>query len=153
MSIRLMTIQDIDSILQLEKQLFTSQWKEEDFIYEIETNPFSYLYVLIEEEMIIGYAGLWISYEQAEITTIGIKKEYQGKGYASQLMDYLIELAKKKDCETISLEVRISNKKAIKLYEKYGFIYASIRKNYYQDNFEDAYLMVKEMEETKCQSF
>lgn len=153
MSIRSMTIQDIDSILQLEKQLFTSQWKEEDFIYEIETNPFSYLYVLIKEEMIIGYAGLWISYEQAEITTIGIKKEYQGKGYASQLMDYLIELAKKKDCETISLEVRISNKKAIKLYEKYGFTYESIRKNYYQDNFEDAYLMVKEMEETKCQSF
>lgn len=53
----------------------------------------------------------------------------------------------------MSLEVRVSNESAIKLYEKFGFKNVGIRKNYYQDNFEDAYLMVREMEGYECQSF
>lgn len=83
MSIRLMEVKDLKEILTLEHQLFTSTWNEEDFIYEIETNPFSFNYVIEENNEIIGYAGLWVTYEQAQITTIGVKKEYQRKGYAS----------------------------------------------------------------------
>lgn len=153
MFIRLMEINDLNVILELEHQLFTSAWNEEDFIYEIKANPFSYNYVLEDDGKIVGYAGLWITYEQAQITTIGVRKECQRKGYASKLMDYLLELARNKNCEVMSLEVRVSNESAIKLYEKYGFKHAGIRKNYYQDNFEDAYLMVREMEGYVCQSF
>lgn len=153
MSIRLMEVKDLKEILTLEHQLFTSTWNEEDFIYEIETNPFSFNYVIEENNEIIGYAGLWVTYEQAQITTIGVKKEYQRKGYASLLMNHLLKLAKKQKCESMSLEVRVSNESAIKLYEKFGFKNVGIRKNYYQDNFEDAYLMVREMEGYESQSF
>lgn len=153
MSIRLMEVKDLNEILVLEHQLFTSAWNEEDFIYEIETNPFSFNYVLEDNEEIVGYAGLWITYEQAQITTIGVKKECQRKGYASLLMKHLLELVRAHQCEMISLEVRVSNESAIKLYEKFGFKNVGIRKNYYQDNFEDAYLMVREMEGYECQSF
>lgn len=146
MSIRLMNVDDLKVILELEHQLFTSSWQEEDFIYEIVANPFSYNFVLEENNEIIGYAGLWVTYEQSQITTIGIRKESQRKGYASKLMEFLLDFAKDKKCEVMSLEVRVSNDNAIKLYEKYGFKHAGIRKNYYQDNYEDAYLMVKEME-------
>lgn len=146
MSIRLMEINDLEVILELEQQLFTSAWQEEDFIYELKANPFSYNYVLEENNEIIGYAGLWITYEQAQITTIGVRKESQRKGYASLLMNHLLEVVRSKNCEQFSLEVRVSNESAIKLYEKFGFKNVGIRKNYYQDNFEDAYLMVREME-------
>ena len=59
------------------------------------------------------------------------------------MMNYIVEQAELNGCENVSLEVRVSNDKAIKLYEKNGFININTRKNYYDDNHEDAYLMVK----------
>ena len=58
-------------------------------------------------------------------------------------MDKIISVANESKCENITLEVRVSNVAAISLYKKYGFIIANIRKSYYSDNHEDAYLMIK----------
>ena len=58
-------------------------------------------------------------------------------------MDHLINCAAEKGCEMISLEVRVSNAPALTCYKKYGFEIINIRKSYYQDNHEDAYLMMK----------
>ncbi len=147
MFIRKMTVDDIDRILVLEEQLFTSSsWTLADFIYEIVDNQFSYNYVLENDDLIIGYAGLWIMYEQSQITTIGIDLQYQGQGLGKKLMNEMIALAIEAGCTTMSLEVRISNVKAIQLYESVGFKKATIRKDYYQNNHEDAYLMVKGLE-------
>jgi ribosomal-protein-alanine acetyltransferase len=146
MFIREMDVDDLERIVELEKDLFTSPWNKDDFIYELNENPFSYNYVLLENE-IIGYIGLWINYDNASITTIGVDKRYQGRGYSEVLMDQVIDLVNENKCINMSLEVRVSNNKAIHLYEKYGFKKVALRKNYYQDNHEDAYLMIKEMEE------
>ena len=89
---------------------------------------------------------MWLLGDQTQITTLGIKKAYQGNGYAKKLMDKCEEITKMMGYANINLEVRISNQRAIRLYEKCGFKIVAIRKNYYQDNHEDAYLMIKEME-------
>lgn len=141
--IRKMCVEDLDVILKLEQQLFSSCWTYDMFYQEITSNEFAHLFVYEVEGEIIGYYGLWILFEQAQITTIGIKPSFQGKGFSKVLMDDLIQRAIDVACEFISLEVRISNFKAIQLYKKYGFEVVNIRKNYYQDNYEDAYLMVK----------
>lgn len=144
MFIRKMDIDDIERILELEEQLFSSSsWSSSDFIYEIFENDFSYNFVLEKDNFIIGYVGIWIMYEQSQITTIGIDTEYQGQGLGKLLMNEMIALALEMNCETMSLEVRISNEKAIGLYESLGFKKEAVRKDYYQDNHEDAYLMVK----------
>lgn len=149
MLIRAMTLDDLDRIMELEHLLFTSSWSEADYIYEIYENTFSFNFVLEVENKIIGYVGVWIMYEQSQITTIGIDSDYQGQGYAKILMDEIIGFACDEGCSTMSLEVRISNQAAISLYEKCGFTNQAIRKNYYQDNHEDAYLMVKGLEGIK----
>lgn len=149
MPIRLMNKNDLEVIVQLEEQLFSSAWSKDDYVYEIDQNPYGYYCVLEENQHIIGYIGLWIIFEQIQITTIGVDKEYQGKGYADMLMQYVMDVAQKKQCQTMSLEVRVSNQVAVKLYQKYGFEKVSIRKNYYKDNHEDAYLMIKELEVEK----
>lgn len=153
MSIRAMELSDLKDILTLEHQLFTSCWSEEDFIYELTTNPFSFNYVIENKGVIIGYIGVWITYEQAQITTLGVKKEFQHSGIATKLMMFIENILKEKQCEQVSLEVRISNDAAIHLYTKFGYQKVGIRKNYYQDNNEDAYLMVKRLEEIECHSF
>lgn len=146
MLIRRMDLLDIDKIVALEQELFSSPWDKEAFYYELEKNAFSTILVLEDNLEIIGYIGMWLLGDQTQITTLGIKKAYQGNGYAKKLMYKCEEITKMMGYANINLEVRISNQKAIKLYEKCGFKIMAIRKNYYQDNHEDAYLMIKEME-------
>ena len=93
--------------------------------------------------LIVAYFDYWIIFDRAEIATIGVKEEYRHLGYGQKMMNYIVEQAELNGCENVSLEVRVSNDKAIKLYEKNGFININTRKNYYDDNHEDAYLMVK----------
>ncbi len=142
MLLREMKDEDIKEVLEIERTIFkSSAMNEKQFEYELNTNVFSHYYVLIETS-IIGYMGLYDNEENGEITNIAIDKQYQGNGYSHLLMNYAIDLLKERN--NISLEVRVSNNKAISLYKKHGFIIVAKRKNYYSDNHEDAYLMVRE---------
>ncbi len=138
-----MQVKDLDDIIEMELKLFTCPWKYSDYEYELTSNEFAHYYIMKINDQIIGYYGLWTLFEQAQITTIAISNDYQNKGYGKVLMNHLINIAIKKECELLSLEVRFSNMNAIKLYTGYGFEIINIRKNYYQDNNEDAYLMMK----------
>lgn len=149
MLIRPMEITDLERVVALEEELFTSAWSESDFLYEILHNDFSFNYVLEDNGYIVGYIGVWIMYEQSQITTIGVDPKYQRQGLGKSMMNTVIDIVSQQGCETISLEVRISNQKAIALYENLGFQTVSIRKDYYQDNHEDAYLMLKKLEGRK----
>jgi ribosomal-protein-alanine N-acetyltransferase len=141
--IRRMNEEDLDAVVQMEKDLFPSGcWPKKEFLYEMQENPFAWLLVLEEEGEIQGYGDLWIMYEQAQIANIAVARSWQGQGKGSELLQAMIALAAEKGCETMSLEVRLSNSRALALYEKYGFIQANIRKNYYEDG-EDANLMIK----------
>lgn len=140
-------LEDIPSIHRMEKDIFPFAWQEEDFVYEISENPFSSIYILENDKELIGYIGVWDLLDQIQITTIAVKEEYRKLGYASKLLQYCIDLSDQKGYQMMSLEVRISNKKAIALYQKYNFEIQAIRKAYYQDNHEDAYLMVRNKKE------
>lgn len=146
MLIREMTIDDLASVVPLEHQLFTSAWNYDDFVYEINQNDFSYNYVLEHNCEIVGYIGVWLMYDQSQITTVGVKPEYQRRGYGHDMMKKMMSLASESGCKTMSLEVRVSNEKAISLYKSLGFENVALRKNYYHDNHEDAYLMIKRLE-------
>lgn len=145
MSIRSMKKGDIKRIIQLENELFQSPWSINDFEYELMNNPFGEYYVIEKDITIVGYIGLWMLGEQCQITTIGIDETYQKMGYASQLLDFVVKKCKILNYQNINLEVRVSNYKAIALYEKYNFKNVAVRKNYYADH-EDAYLMIRELE-------
>lgn len=145
MSIREMKSDDLKRVVELENVLFLSPWKEEDFLHEIKENPMAGYYVFEKENAIIGYIGLWFLGDQCQITTIATDQKYQGHGYASQLMEYAIEKSEELHYQNVNLEVRVSNSKAIGLYEKFGFKNVALRKRYYS-NGEDAYLMIKELE-------
>ncbi|MDD4642028.1 MAG: ribosomal protein S18-alanine N-acetyltransferase [Erysipelotrichaceae bacterium] len=141
--IRNMRFSDIDEVIKIEETVFNDNWNKEAFIYELKDNPFSYYWVIDVGDKIIGYAGLWITFDSSTITNIAILPEFQRCGWGQKLMDKIIFTAISKECETISLEVRVSNHKAIALYQKNGFIKINVKKAYYRNNDEDAYYMVK----------
>ncbi len=142
--IRTMVSDDIVWVCAIEAEIFASPWSNADFAYEINENPFGHYCVWEQDHAIIGYIGVWILYEQAQITTLGVAKAFRRQGIAKKLLDHGIQHAFEKGATTISLEVRIGNAAAISLYESTGFEIKGIRKDYYQDNHEDAYLMILE---------
>ena len=121
MSIREMKVDDLKRIVELEKDLFLSPWNEVDFIHELKENPMAGYYILEKENQIIGYIGLWFLGDQCQITTIATDRHFQGQGYASQLMEYALEKSEELHYQNVNLEVRVSNVKAIALYQKYGW--------------------------------
>ena len=141
--IRISEEKDIPLLVEMEKELFpSSPWPESEFIYEFTENPFSTIYIYEADGVTAGFADLWITYEQAQIANIAVSKKYQGKGYGDALLRHCIQQGIKNGCENLTLEVRVSNDRAIQVYEKNGFITVNKRKNYYDDG-EYAYLMVK----------
>lgn len=137
-----MSQNDLDAVNAIEMQAFQDPWSKQDFITELESNPYSCIYVKEINGEVVAYVDLWIAYENAEIANIAVKKEFLHQGIASELMQYCLQKIQQSKCENFTLEVRVSNMNAIKLYEKFGFQTVSKRKKYYADG-EDAYLMVQ----------
>lgn len=129
----------VNELADLEVQCFQDPWTKEQIESEFETNPFFYAWMTHE-----GYIFLWEAYEQAELVRIGILPEYRKKGFAKKLLVECMEHAKQSGCLTMALEVRVSNRAAIHLYEVCGFIKSHCSKQHYQDG-EDAWIMICEL--------
>ncbi len=140
--IRKMNLEDLAHVINIEYQCFKSKYTQKEFENELLDNPFAKLYVLEVNGDIVGYIDFWITFETAQLCKIAINPINQNKGYSKLLLDSMHDECIREGCEVITLEVRVSNHKAISLYEHYDYVKANIRKNYYEDG-EDAYLMVK----------
>jgi ribosomal-protein-alanine N-acetyltransferase len=90
---------------------------------------------------IVGYGGLWLTFEDAHVTTIAVDPDHRGRGVGELLLNALIDHAYELGAKQITLEVRVSNTAAQRLYLKYGFQPAGTRPRYYTDNGEDALIM------------
>ena len=93
---------------------------------------------------LVGYAGLWLMVDEAHVTTIGVNPAYRGQGVGELLFLGLVDISREMKAMRMTLEVRVSNTSAQALYRKYGLEVAGMRKRYYSDNGEDAYIMWSE---------
>lgn len=99
---------------------------------------------LPDRHKIIGFAGLWVVADEAHIINIAVREVYRRRGLGELLLMSVIDLSKKLKARNVTLEVRASNSAAQSLYAKHGFDYVGVRKSYYIDNSEDAFLMSTE---------
>jgi [ribosomal protein S18]-alanine N-acetyltransferase len=90
---------------------------------------------------IIGFAGMWVLFDESHVTTIGVAPEFRGQGLGELLLVTLFDAAIRRDGQWLTLEVRVTNRTAQALYEKYGFTRQGVRRHYYSDNGEDADIM------------
>ncbi|MGF6356518.1 ribosomal-protein-alanine N-acetyltransferase [Paenibacillus sp. 4624] len=138
---RLMTVEDISDVMEIEHEAFTLPWTEEAFHNELKHNHFAKYMVMELDGTAIGYAGMWTIMDEAHITNIAVRKAYQGRKLGEKLLDELMKTAAYLGMERMTLEVRVSNVVAQNLYQKKGFESAGLRKGYYSDNGEDAMIM------------
>lgn len=133
---------DLDEVIQIENVSVPIPWSKESYQNEIHNQWASY-FVCERNGEIIGYSGVWHVFEEANITTIVVRKDCRREGIGLQLMDTMEKTVRNKNAERLMLEVRPSNTPALTLYYGLGFIQISRRKAYYPDNQEDALILCK----------
>ncbi|HEY3423173.1 MAG TPA: ribosomal protein S18-alanine N-acetyltransferase [Negativicutes bacterium] len=139
--IRRMEVTDVDEVFFVESQSFLSPWSRDTFEGEVLENDLAYYLVLVIDEQVIGYAGMWLILDEAHVTNIAILPQYRAKGLGEKLVAALVEHAKAKGAVSMTLEVRVSNVVARHLYDKLGFESCGLRRQYYTDTQEDALIM------------
>ena len=132
----------LDEIIQLEKQAYGEHhWSKESFYNELNNDFARYYCAFNNNGKLVGYCGCWQILEEAHITNIAVAPDCRRNHIGEALLTAIIKSCQDKMVKYITLEVRVSNKPAISLYEKYSFKSLGVRKAYYQDNNEDALIM------------
>ena len=137
---------DVPTVQAIERDIFSTPWPRNAYYRELSSRNSAHYIVLRRETPdgeaeIIGYAGMWRMYDEAHVTTIGVRKDLQHTGYGRILFAALVQAAYDMGAKWVTLEVRTSNDGAMRMYEGFGFKVIGRRKGYYTDNGEDAIVM------------
>ncbi len=142
-----MTVDDIPAVMSIERKVFSAMWTSGIYRRELTVNPWSHYLVLRATHPdlppILAYGGVWKMDLSAHIPTIATHPQHQGKKLGSYLLLHLLLLGESMGCREATLEVRMSNHAAQRLYLRYGFEIAGVRYRYYNDNGEDALIMTR----------
>ncbi|KAB2951845.1 ribosomal-protein-alanine N-acetyltransferase [Heliorestis acidaminivorans] len=149
---RPMSLDDLEQVLTIEEASFPAPWSRHAFQDELTESRLAHYWVAVHEaetgkEEVIGYAGLWLIFDEVHVTTIAITQSWRQQGLAEAMLRYVFLEAILLGGERITLEVRPSNQKALALYSKLGFRSVGRRKGYYSDNGEDAIIMWRNLKE------
>ena len=138
---------DVDEIYEIERLCFAEPWSKDALIYEFEENPRAFYVVAELDGQVVGYAGLWWILDEGHITNVAVRPGFRNRKIGEGIIRVLIEFTSEEGIRHHTLEVRRSNTPAINLYSKFGFEIEGVRKGYYQNNGEDAFLMWRHADE------
>jgi ribosomal-protein-alanine N-acetyltransferase len=139
-----MTLDDLDAVHAIERASFAVPWPDDAYRNEIRTNRLATYVVARLGEDVVGFAGLWVMVDEAHVTTFAVDPRWRRRGIGERMLLALLDIAVARQAREATLEVRLSNLPARKLYEKHGFRPVGIRVRYYSDNGEDALIMTTE---------
>ena len=156
LAIELMREGDIATVQEIEREIFATPWPRNAYYRELASRSSAHYVILRQEGVvekpegffaegldpsIIGYGGMWRMYDEAHVTTIGVRRDQQRGGYGRIVFAALVQAAYDLGAKWITLEVRTSNENAQRMYENFGFKVIGRRRGYYTDNGEDAIVM------------
>jgi ribosomal-protein-alanine N-acetyltransferase len=139
-----MTLDDLRAVHAIERASFSVPWPDDAYRNELLTNRLASYVVARAGEVVVGFAGLWVMVDEAHVTTFAVDPGWRRRGVGERLLLALLDIAVTRRAREATLEVRLSNMPARRLYEKFGFRPVGIRPRYYSDNGEDALIMTTE---------
>ena len=121
MEIILAKKEHLEQIMVIEQESFVEPFKKENLEYELFENAFSYFYVALDGDKVIGFIDFWITFDSSTICQIATKKEYRKSGVATKLIELMFNVLKENEVSVSTLEVRKGNEAAINFYLKHGY--------------------------------
>ncbi len=142
--IRPMTFDDLPAVQLIERASFSTPWPPHAYRQELATNRLAHYLVALLHDEIVAYGGIWVMVDEAHVTTFAVHPRHRRQRIGERLLLALLDLSIDRRAREATLEVRLSNLPARRLYEKYGFRPVGIRPRYYSDDGEDALIMTTE---------
>lgn len=139
-----MSLDDLDEVQRIEETSFSTPWPSNAYRSELMTNRLASYLVGRADGRIVAYGGMWLMVDEAHITTFAVHPDWRRQRIGERLLLAFFDLARDRHARELTLEVRLSNLGARRLYEKYGFRPVGLRPRYYSDNSEDALIMTTE---------
>lgn len=139
--IRRMTVEDLPAMRTIEEASFALPWPGTAYESELTTNRLARYVGAWREGELLGFGGIWLMVDEAHVTTIAVRPEVRGEGIGTALMLELLRESRYGEARVATLDVRVSNLDAQRLYARLGFVEAGRRTRYYEDNGEDALIM------------
>lgn len=136
--VRAMTEADVDQVLVIERESFSSPWSKKAFRECLQSAPTCW--VIEVNNTIAGYSLNMPVADEFHILNIAVSERFRRRGLGAQLLEFSLHAAGDLRLRDAYLEVRVTNDSAIALYEKFGFARLMRRKKYYPDG-EDAFVM------------
>ena len=134
--------EDLEEVLAIERVSFTMPWSRGAFLYEIQQNRVARCWVArLDDGQVVGYLCLWEVADEVHITNVAVHPDSRRKGVARSLLSSVLEDGRGRGFKVVVLEVRPSNRHALRLYESFGFRVVGRRHGYYYDTGEDALVM------------
>ena len=136
-----MRVDDLPAVHAIERASFESPWPPDAYRSELETNRLAQYLVVRADQEVVGFGGMWLMVDEAHVITFAIHPEWRRQHIGERLLLAMLDIAIDGGAHEATLEVRLSNLPARRLYEKFGFRPVGLRPRYYSDNGEDALIM------------
>jgi len=140
-----MRLEDLTSVVQIEREAFTSPWQKDTFAGLIDRPTVEMLVLEDSVEGVVGYAVLWCVLDEGELANLAVRPRFRGRGLGRKLLEEVIAVARGRGIAKMYLEVRVSNQLAAGLYRSVGFTDVGTRRAYYDQPREDARIMVAKL--------
>jgi ribosomal-protein-alanine N-acetyltransferase len=136
---------DLDAVLQIEQESFTSPWTREMYVSELQNVGVSFCYVARDAEgRVVGFCSFWRVADELHINNLAVAPAYRRRGIGRALLGHVLGEADRLGTRRTTLEVRRSNEPARQLYAQFGFAPAGVRRGYYTNPVEDALVLWRE---------
>lgn len=143
--VRWMNLSDIPFVYDLECEIFPSPWSVDNFLHEFDNHDRNISFIGIIEQQLVAYAISYIVQDEFHISNLAVAPEFRRLKIGESMLKITLQISLDKKCQLAHLEVRKNNLPAIALYQKHGFQIVGLRKNYYQNEREDALLMTRKL--------
>jgi ribosomal-protein-alanine N-acetyltransferase len=135
---------DLDGILAVDAATFERPWTREMYEWEATHSDVARFYVARDGAAVVAYCAGWVIFDELHINNLAVVPSWRRRGVASALLAFVLRDAAAEGATRATLEVRRSNEAARRLYERFGFGYAGVRKDYYREPVEDALVLWRE---------
>lgn len=142
--IRDMYLTDLDRIIEIETRSFPTAWSRQAFQSELVENTFATYLVLDFHGTVVAYGGMWNILDEAHVTNVAVHPDFRGHHLGETMMLGLMTRGRQLGARRMTLEVRRGNQVAQNLYQKLGFVQLGVRRGYYTDTREDAFILWKD---------
>ncbi len=139
---------DLEGVLEVEAESFSNPWTRDMYSWELQNRSVCHIVLVRTGDCAVaGFCAFWLVFDEVHINNVAMRPRFRAQGIGTALLRHVLAEARRLGARRATLEVRASNERARRLYERLGFYVAGVRRNYYTDPVEDALILWRDEEE------